>query len=129
MMKKNLSCCRTSFGRSNDNQRKNCCRPYGPTDVVDRDGNQQLQIMVTGEGIRDAVPSVDCPGVKLDSVARLDSPNYQFLYLTIGSDAKPGTVDITLPVASAKSRSNMNCLPVRATEQVTRVSTLPTCFT
>ena len=49
--------------------------------------NQQLQIMVTGEGIRDAVPSVDCPGVKLDSVARLDSPNYQFLYLTIGSDA------------------------------------------
>ena len=64
--------------------------------------NQQLQIMVTGEGIRDAVPSVDCPGVKLDSVARLDSPNYQFLYLTIGSDAKPGTVDITF--ASGKRK-------------------------
>ena len=72
--------------------------------------NQQLQIMVTGEGIRDAVPSVDCPGVKLDSVARLDSPNYQFLYLTIGSDAKPGTVDITFASGKRKIKKQYELL-------------------
>ena len=58
--------------------------------------------MVTGEGIRDAVPSVDCPGVKHASVARLYSPNYQFLYLSIGSADNAGTVDITF--ASGKRK-------------------------
>lgn len=56
---------------------------------------KQLQIMVTGENIRDAVPEIDYEGVSLDSVARLDSPNYQFLYLTIGEETRPGVMEIT----------------------------------
>ena len=53
---------------------------------------KQLQIAVSGEGIRDAVPEINYPGVHIDSVARLDSPNYQFIYVTVGDEAKPGTI-------------------------------------
>ncbi len=56
--------------------------------------SHQLQIMVTGEEVRDAVPEINYPGVAIDSVARLDSPNYQFIYLSIGEDAKPGKMEI-----------------------------------
>ena len=56
--------------------------------------SHQLQILVNGENIRDAVPSIDYDGVTIDSVARLDSPNYQFIYLTIDDGTKPGKMDI-----------------------------------
>ena len=39
--------------------------------------NPQVQIMVHGNDIRDAVPSTDYAGVAIDSVVRLDSKNYQ----------------------------------------------------
>ena len=57
--------------------------------------NKQLLIMVTGEGIRDAETTVDYEGVTIDSIARGDSPNYQFIYLTVGDNAKPGTMEIS----------------------------------
>jgi len=53
--------------------------------------NPQLQLMVYGEGIREAEVGVDYPGVRVDSVVRLDSPNYLFIYLDI-SDANPGAL-------------------------------------
>ena len=56
--------------------------------------SHQLQLMVEGDGIRDAVPSIDYAGVEIDSVARLDSPNYQFIYLTISENARPGEMTI-----------------------------------
>ena len=64
--------------------------------------NQQLQIMVTGTDIRDAVPAINRQGVSIDSVARLDSPNYQFIYLTIAPDAEPGDIDITFTAGKKK---------------------------
>ena len=56
--------------------------------------SSQLQIAVNGENIRDAVPEIDYEGVSIDSVARLDSPNYQFIYLNISDKAKPGKMQI-----------------------------------
>lgn len=53
-----------------------------------------LQIMIQGKDIRDAQVSVDYPGVKLIDAIRLDSPNYQFVYLLVGDDAKPGEMKI-----------------------------------
>lgn len=54
-----------------------------------------LQIQVHGPGVRDTDVSVDYPGVRLDSVARLDgSPDWQYIYLTISPDAKPGDIPI-----------------------------------
>ncbi len=53
-----------------------------------------LQLMVYAPDIRDAVPSVSYPGVTVSDVVRLDSPNYQFIYLNIAPDAKPGKFEI-----------------------------------
>ena len=53
--------------------------------------NSSLQLMVYGKNIRDSRVSVDYPGVKIDSLVRLDSPNYLFIYLNL-SGAKPGNM-------------------------------------
>ena len=53
-----------------------------------------LQLMVYGKGINQAQVSLNYPGVALDSIVRLDGPDYLFLYLNIGKDTKPGTLDI-----------------------------------
>lgn len=58
--------------------------------------NDTLQIMIYGDDIRDCHVNVDYPGVKLLDVARLDNPNYQFLYLLVTDEAQPGTINITL---------------------------------
>lgn len=57
--------------------------------------NTSLQLMVSGNDIRDAVPEINYDGVTIDSVARLDSPNYQLIYLNIAEGTKPGSFDIT----------------------------------
>ncbi|MDD2960841.1 MAG: glycoside hydrolase family 13 protein [Muribaculaceae bacterium] len=62
-----------------------------------------LQIMVSKAGIRDAEVSINYPDVKLDSVVRLDSPNYQLLYLNISQIAKPGRFDIVFKMGKKKS--------------------------
>lgn len=55
----------------------------------------RLQLQVYGADIRDAVVDVEYPGVSIDSVVRLDgSNNYQFIYLNISPEAKPGTMTI-----------------------------------
>ena len=53
--------------------------------------NSSLQLMVYGKNIRDSRVSVDYPGVKIDSLVRLDSPNYLFVYLNL-CGAKPGNM-------------------------------------
>lgn len=53
-----------------------------------------LQLMVYAPGIRDAVPSISYPGVTVKDVVRPDSPNYQFIYLNIAPDTKPGKFEI-----------------------------------
>ena len=58
--------------------------------------DHSLQLQVYGKDIRSAVPEISYPGVTVDSVARLDgSPNWQYIYLTISEDAKPGRMKIT----------------------------------
>ena len=48
-----------------------------------------LQLMVYGEGIRSAEVTTDYAGVKVDSIVRLDSPNYLLVYLNLDG-AQPG---------------------------------------
>ena len=55
-----------------------------------------LQIMLHGHDIAGATASLNYPGVNIAEQVRLDSPNYLLLYLTIGKDAAPGTLDIRL---------------------------------
>ncbi len=65
-----------------------------PTDWYVGMKNTSLQLMVYGEGIRDAEVSTDYPGVKVDSVVRLDSPNYLLVYLNLDG-AKAGEMTLS----------------------------------
>ncbi|MDE6577953.1 MAG: glycoside hydrolase family 13 protein [Muribaculaceae bacterium] len=66
--------------------------------------NDTLQIMLTGPGIASAEASVDYDGVRIAEQIRLDSPNYKLLYLVIGKDARPGTMQIILSEGKKKSK-------------------------
>ncbi len=52
-----------------------------------------LQLMVYGKGVRDAEVEVNCPDVRIDSLARLDSPNYLLVYLNL-QGAKAGEMSL-----------------------------------
>ena len=55
--------------------------------------NPSLQLMVYGPNIKMADVSVDYPGARVDSVVRLDSPNYLFVYLNL-QGAQPGEMTL-----------------------------------
>ena len=55
--------------------------------------NPQVQLMVYGKNIRSAEVSTDYPGVRIDSLVRLDSPNYLLVYMNV-KDAKAGTMQL-----------------------------------
>ena len=57
--------------------------------------DNSLQLQIHGRNIRPAEVSVDYPGVTIDSVVRLDgSPDWQFIYLHIDPDTRPGEMKI-----------------------------------
>ena len=64
-----------------------------PTDWFVGMKNPTVQLMVYGKGIRSAEVTTDYPGARIDSLVRLDSPNYLLVYLNI-KDAKPGTMNL-----------------------------------
>ena len=65
-----------------------------PTDWYVGMKNPQLQLMVYGRGIRDVkTVATDYPGVSIDSIVRLDSPNYLLVYLNL-SGAQAGTMTL-----------------------------------
>ncbi|MBQ3699396.1 MAG: glycoside hydrolase family 13 protein [Prevotella sp.] len=77
-----------------------------PTDWFVGMKNPQVQLMVYGRGIRD-VESVttDYPGVRIDSVVRLDSPNYLLIYMNV-REAKAGTMTLQFKIQSSKFKVN-----------------------
>ena len=65
-----------------------------PTDWYVGLKNPSVQLMVYGQGIRDVQQVItDYPGVKIDSLVRLDSPNYLLVYMNV-KDAQPGTMTL-----------------------------------
>ena len=54
-----------------------------PTDWFVGMADTRLQLMVYGPGIREADVTVDYPSVRIDSLVRLDSPNYLLVYLDL----------------------------------------------
>ena len=55
--------------------------------------NPSLQLMVYGKDIRNAHVTVDYPGARIDSLVRLDSPNYLLVYLNL-EGARPGEMTL-----------------------------------
>lgn len=64
-----------------------------PTDWYVGMKDASLQLMVYGKDIKNADVTVDYPGVKVDSIARLDSPNYLLVYLNLNG-AKAGEMTL-----------------------------------
>ena len=76
-----------------------------PTDWFVGMKNAKLQLMVYGEGVGKAQVSTAWPGVRIDSVVRLDSPNYLLVYLDL-SDAKAGNMPLVFTQGKQKSTIN-----------------------
>ena len=75
-----------------------------PTDWFVGMKNPSVQLMVYGKGIRDAeAVTTDYPGVTIDSLVRLDSPNYLLVYLNV-KDAQPGTMTLKFEVKNEKGK-------------------------
>ena len=73
-----------------------------PTDWYVGLKNPTVQLMVYGKNIRD-VNSVttDYAGVTIDSIVRLDSPNYLLVYMNV-KGAQPGTMNLTFTPQKGK---------------------------
>jgi len=65
-----------------------------PTDWYVGMKDASLQLMVCGKDVRSTEVEVSYPGVRIDSIARLDSPNYLFLYLNL-EGAKAGEMTLS----------------------------------
>ena len=72
-----------------------------PTDWYVGMKDPSLQLMVYGEGICEARVSTDYPGVRVDSLVRLDSPNYLLVYLDL-SGAQPGEMKLRFTMGKSK---------------------------
>ncbi len=64
--------------------------------------NPTVQLMVYGKDIRSAEVTTDSPGVSIDSLVRLDSPNYLLVYMNVGK-AQPGTVNLKFTAGGSKT--------------------------
>ena len=74
-----------------------------PTDWFVGMKNPQLQLMVYGEGIREADVTTDYPGVVIENLVRLESPNYLLVYLNL-KDAQPGEMTLKFQVKGSKTQ-------------------------
>ena len=61
-----------------------------------------LQLMAYGDNIRNAEVTINYPNVRIDSLVRLDSPNYLLIYLNL-KDAKAGTMNIDFKLGKQKT--------------------------
>lgn len=76
-----------------------------PTDWYVGLKDASLQLMVYGEGIKTADVTTDYPGVRIDSLVRLDSPNYLLVYMNV-KDAQPGTMTLLFQQGKQKKKVN-----------------------
>jgi neopullulanase len=73
--------------------------------------NKSLQIMVYGPNIAHSVIAINYPGITIKQVAKVENPNYVFIYLTIAQGTKPGTVPIKFTDGKEKFTYNY---PIKA---------------
>ena len=71
-----------------------------------------LQLMVYGKDIKFADVTTDYPNVKIDSLVRLDSPNYLLIYLNL-KGAKPGEISLTFSNKNGKKTTKKFQLKAR----------------
>jgi len=62
----------------------------------------EFQILVYGPNIGNAKVSINYPGVTLRQAAKVENPNYVFLYVNVAKGAKAGTVPLNFSNGSEK---------------------------
>ncbi len=72
-----------------------------------------LQLMVYGRDIKFSDVSTDYPNARIDSIVRLDSPNYLLVYLNL-KDAKPGEITLSFTNKNGKTTRQKIQLKARA---------------
>ncbi len=73
-----------------------------PTDWFVGMKNPTVQLMVYGQGIRNVQNvTTDYPGVVIDSLVRLDSPNYLLIYMNL-RNAQPGTMTLKFRIQNSE---------------------------
>ena len=76
--------------------------------------NTEFQIMFYGKNIARSEMQFEYPGVMLKETVRTENPNYLFVYLDIGKDAKPGVMRFNF--TEGKNKLTKTCeLKPRAT--------------
>lgn len=78
-----------------------------PTDWFVGMRNSELQLMVYGDNIGDAKVATDYAGVRIDSLVRLDSPNYLLIYLNL-EGAKAGTMTLHFTFPKGKGSKKLD---------------------
>ena len=65
-----------------------------------------LQLLVKGDNISDAIPEIDYNGVSITKVNKGNSPNYLFIDLNINANTKPGKFDIIFKFKKGKKKKH-----------------------
>ena len=81
-----------------------------PTDWYVGMKDASLQLMVYGQDICKADVSTTYPGVRIDNIVRLDSPNYLLVYLDLSS-AQPGTMTLNFSFGKQKKKVDYRLKP------------------
>ena len=56
--------------------------------------HSEMQLMLQGNNLSLLTPTIDHPGISINRVVRVASPNYLFVYLALAENVEPGTFDI-----------------------------------
>lgn len=100
MMKKTIVACSLFLCATSLNAAMKIDR-IEPTDWYVGMKDASLQLMVYGKDVKDADVTVDYAGVRIDSLVRLDSPDYLLVYLNLDG-AKAGEMPITFKGKAGK---------------------------
>lgn len=73
--------------------------------------NPELQLLVYGKDIASATITLQYDGITLKKIDKTENPNYQFIYLDISPNTKPGTFPITFQVGKRKKLINYEIKP------------------
>jgi len=106
MMRRLLTLCLFMGAILNMEAAKVTVERIDPTDWYVGMKNPQLQLMVYGKGIASVQEvTTDYPSAVVDSIVRLDSPNYLLVYMNL-KEAKAGTMTLELKANGQKLKVN-----------------------
>ena len=106
MMRRLLTLCLFMGAILNMEAAKVTVERIDPTDWYVGMKNPQLQLMVYGKDIASVQEvTTDYPGAVVDSIVRLDSPNYLLVYMNL-KGAKAGTMTLELKANGQKLKAN-----------------------